>query len=295
MVCHAPLGNHGEMSEVNVQPDVCKLRLRFSKAGDIRFLSHHDLMRLMERLMRRAQIPFRSTEGFNPKPKITFASALSLGIVGHKEVVELELDGKHDAVRVLITLNELAPEGLDFLSGDTVPVRSTAQPVRAIYFYPLPPVYRPDISDRLSQLMLCDTLVIDRIRNVLQAPARAEPLAEERLDALTTAEPLMTRVEVKKLDIKPFIHRLWRDSQGYWMDVAITNHGAIRPEELLRLVDLENHMLDGESVLERTELFLEDELPAAKPAVSSGAVPCLKQGDLQEPTLTQVPVVCRSV
>jgi len=43
------------------------------------------------------------------------------------------------------------------------------------------------------------------------------------------------------------------------MDVAITNHGAIRPEELLRLVDLENTMLDGESVLERVKLVLEDE------------------------------------
>jgi len=247
------------MSEVSLIPPVCKVRLRFSKTGDMRFLSHHDLMRLLERLLRRASLPFRSTEGFNPKAKITFASALSLGIIGHEEVVEIELDGDHTAEDVIAALTPLVPEDFRFLSGRSVPVKVTVQPVRALYLFPLPADSHPQLGAQLASLLEKDTLVIDRIRNVMQAPAQAEPLAEERLDALTTTEPVMTRVEVKKLDIRPFIHNLWRDDRGYWMDVAITNHGAIRPEELLRLVDLENTMLDGESVLERVKLVLEDE------------------------------------
>lgn len=283
------------MSEVKVQPDICKVRLRFSKTGDVRFLSHHDLMRLLERLLRRAQLPFRSTEGFNPKPKINFASALSLGIVGHREVVEIELNGQHEAKLVMIALNQFAPEGLSFVHADLVPVRASAQPVRAIYFYPLPDSFRPELNALITQLLNEKTLVIDRIRNVMQAPARSEPLAEERLDALTSAEPVITSIEVKKLDLRPFIHRLWRNEQGYWMDVAITNHGAIRPEELLRLVDLEKHMLDGESVLERTELFLEDELPTAKPVTMTGAKSSLEKATIQEPAITLEPAACRSV
>ena len=105
------------MSEVSLIPSVCKVRLRFSKTGDMRFLSHHDLMRLLERLLRRASLPFRSTEGFNPKAKITFASALSLGIIGHEEVVEIELDGDHSAESVIEVLSPLVPEGFRFLSG----------------------------------------------------------------------------------------------------------------------------------------------------------------------------------
>lgn len=247
------------MSEVSLIPSVCKVRLRFSKTGDMRFLSHHDLMRLLERLLRRASLPFRSTEGFNPKAKITFASALSLGIIGLEEVVEIELDGDHSAESVIEVLTPLVPDGFRFLSGRSVPVKVTVQPVRALYLFPLPAESHPKLSTQLAELLAQKSLVIDRIRNVMQAPAQAEPLAEERLDALTTAEPVMTRVEVKKLDIRPFIHNLWRDDRGYWMDVAITNYGAIRPEELLRLVDLENTMLDGESVLERVKLVLEDE------------------------------------
>ena len=48
-------------------------------------------MRTFERLLRRASLPFRSTEGFHPKPRFVFALSLPLGIVGCEEVVELEL------------------------------------------------------------------------------------------------------------------------------------------------------------------------------------------------------------
>lgn len=248
------------MSEVNHSPAVSKVRLRFTKTGDVRFLSHHDLMRLLERLLRRAQLPFRSTEGFNPKAKITFASALSLGIVGHEEVVEVELDGDIEAMRVLHLLAELSPEGLTFSAAKRVSLQGTTQAVRALYLFPLPVERYPELADQLTGILAKDALVIDRVRNVMQAPAHQEAPGEERLDVLTTAEPVMTRVEIKKLDIRPFLHRLWRDAQGFWMDVAITNHGAVRPEELLRLVDLENRMLEGDSVLERVRLLLEDEL-----------------------------------
>ena len=53
-------------------------------------MSHHDLMRCFERMLRRAALPFHSTAGFNPKPRLVFALSLALGIVGCEEVVELE-------------------------------------------------------------------------------------------------------------------------------------------------------------------------------------------------------------
>lgn len=270
------------MSEVSVNP-VCKVRLRFSKTDDMRFLSHHDLMRLLERLCRRANLPLRATEGFNPKAKITFASALGLGIIGHEEVVEIELDGDFSADSIIDKLSPLVPKGFRFLRGMSVPVKKTAQPVRALYFFALPPDFRPELNDLLSGFLQQETLVINRIRHVMQSPADAEPAGEERLDAMTKAPPVMERKEIKKLDIRPFIHRLWRDADGYWMDVAITNHGAIRPEELVRLIDLEDYMLDGHSVLERMKLVVEDELPALPGAER------LKQKTAQDSTVTTVP------
>ena len=56
-----------------------KLRLRFAKCGDLRLVSHHDIMRCLERMVRRAQIPLATSQGFNPRPKIVFALALGPG------------------------------------------------------------------------------------------------------------------------------------------------------------------------------------------------------------------------
>src|SRR5580700_3488370 len=56
-----------------------KVRIRFRKGGDLRLVSHHDLMHVFERMFRRATLPFHSTEGFNPKPRMAFALSLALG------------------------------------------------------------------------------------------------------------------------------------------------------------------------------------------------------------------------
>jgi radical SAM-linked protein len=261
------------MPDTTAPAPVCKVRLRFAKTDDLRFLSHHDLMRLLERLLRRAGLPFRSTGGFHPKPKITFASALSLGIIGRQEVVEVEFDGELDPQLVSSQLQSLAPSGLSFFHPMLVPPKKTAQPVRAVYHFPLSPESRPDLAARLDELLAQRSLVISRTRNVPLRPAQEEPLAEERLDALTNAEPVQTKVELKKLDIRPFLRRLWRDEQGFWMDVYITNQGAARPEELLRLVDLEDAWLDGEAVLERTVLEIEDEVDPRSQAQPGNAQP----------------------
>src|SRR5258707_1039709 len=68
-----------------------KFRIRFRKVGDLRLLSHHDLMRTFERMLRRAALPFRSSQGFHPKPRIIFALSLPLAVIGLEEVAELEL------------------------------------------------------------------------------------------------------------------------------------------------------------------------------------------------------------
>ena len=50
-----------------------KLRLRFKKASGLRLLSHHDLLRCFERMLRRAALPVHNTQGFHPHPRLVFA------------------------------------------------------------------------------------------------------------------------------------------------------------------------------------------------------------------------------
>src|SRR6185295_14793289 len=101
-----------------------KFRIRFRKSGDLRFLSHHDLMRSFERMLRRADLPFRSTSGFHPHPRVVFALSLPLGVVGLDEVVEVELNQELPAEDVLARLQLQAPAGLEFISARRIPTNA---------------------------------------------------------------------------------------------------------------------------------------------------------------------------
>jgi len=68
-----------------------RLRVCFGKQGDMALVSHLDLMRLFDRVMRRASLPITFTGGFHPSPRICLASALTLGATSEGEIVDFEL------------------------------------------------------------------------------------------------------------------------------------------------------------------------------------------------------------
>jgi radical SAM family uncharacterized protein/radical SAM-linked protein len=73
------------------QERVQRLRVWFGKLGDMALLSHLDLLRLFDRVVRRAQIPIAFTGGFHPSPRISPANALALGATSSGEIVDFEL------------------------------------------------------------------------------------------------------------------------------------------------------------------------------------------------------------
>ena len=105
--------------------EVTKVRLRFAKCGDLRLVSHRDIMRCLERMLRRARIPIALTQGFNPRPKMTFALALGLGIEGRSEVVDLELFEPLEPSELLFRLKSVAPAGFDWIDARPLPTDAT--------------------------------------------------------------------------------------------------------------------------------------------------------------------------
>lgn len=139
-----------------------KLRFRFEKTGDLRFLSHHDLMRCAERMMRRAAIPFKMTAGFHPAPRLVFALSLSLGIVGRNEVVELELTEPRDADAVLAAFRAQAPVGWNFHSVKVVPMKASAVARRIVYRIDLPAERVDRVRERANELLAAPEVWVDR-------------------------------------------------------------------------------------------------------------------------------------
>lgn len=96
------------------------IRCKFRKENDMKYISHLDLMRLFEKMLRIAKIRIGFTQGFNPHPKIAFGQALSLGIESMGEYVDIELKDDLTDVEFLKRINEVAPDGILFTKGEYI-------------------------------------------------------------------------------------------------------------------------------------------------------------------------------
>ena len=99
------------------------IRLEFKKFGGLKYISHLDLQRAILRFIKRANIPIRYTEGFNPHPKIVFALTLSVGTESDAELVDVYLQRDSEAPEIpIITpdefvarLSAVLPTGLEIV------------------------------------------------------------------------------------------------------------------------------------------------------------------------------------
>jgi radical SAM-linked protein len=89
------------------------LRLRFTKRGKVRFVSHRDVARAFDRAFRITGLPLAFTEGFSPRPKVSFGLALSVGHESDAEYLDVELRDALDADGVVAPLTDALPEGID--------------------------------------------------------------------------------------------------------------------------------------------------------------------------------------
>jgi radical SAM-linked protein len=206
-----------------------KVRIRFRKGGALRLISHHDLMRCFERMLRRAAIPFHSTAGFNPKPRLVFALSLGLGIVGRAEVVELELDEEVLPEAIQNLLSREAPDGLEIHSVRRIDPKAGAQVRRVLYRIALPPSRREETERRSAEVLRAAHCHVHRIKP-----------------------------QPRQLDIRPYLLGLRLVPDGLEMDLAVSPQGTARPDELLAVLGL-GDLLDDGAVLERTQVELVDE------------------------------------
>ena len=76
-------------------------RILFEKKGNAVWISHLDLMRLFQRAFKRAGLPLTHTQGFNPRPSVSIALPLSVGVESNCELLDFDLDGDKVANRIV--------------------------------------------------------------------------------------------------------------------------------------------------------------------------------------------------
>jgi radical SAM-linked protein len=215
-----------------------RVRLRFAKRGDLRLVSHHDVVRAFERMLRRAELPVAHSQGFNPRPKVVFPLSLALGIEGRREIVELELTEPLEPALVLDRLSAVAPPGLALFEPEAL-MTSRAGQVRAVrYELPIPAERRTGAAAAIGEFLR------------------------------VTERPYIRHREGRRIpiDLRPFVIALTLDEDGFLrLNMQMSPGGSARPEEVLEALGL-RELLDHGAILVRTELELAAESLPVKPA-----------------------------
>lgn len=192
---------------LNPQLIKIRIRLRFKKIGDKIFISHLDLMRLFERALRRCQIPFSMSKGFNPRPKLSLPLALGLGIKGLDEILELELDEWIIPDEVTKMLRPQLPDGIEISTAEIVQPLDNARPMDVVYMVIFERSKPPDII-AIKELLDRKTI------NVIRSGSKGS----------------------KSVDLRPSIINITDIENGVIFHIRIKKEGMARPEEILNLL-----------------------------------------------------------
>jgi radical SAM-linked protein len=189
-----------------------RVRIRFSKQGDLRLISHRDLVRTLERLFRRADLSVRMSEGFHPKPRFNFATPLALGTAGDYEVLEVDLIDPIEPPVLLEKLNRHSVPGLSFHAAEPLDHTRKAQAARLCYRVELP------VGDQQRAQAAVAGLLAAEARVVVREP------------------------DARAVDIRPLIADLRVDGSSLWMTLLVSDQAGVRPRDVLEqlgLCDLE--------------------------------------------------------
>lgn len=127
--------------------------MEFEKTGEVCLLSHLELVRVFERALRRAGLPVAYSEGFNPRPRLSFASPLPVGVSGLREYLEVELNEDLPAEYFKALLQKELPSGLKLkgVARKDSPARLAGRVKRARYRIEVP-LASPGEENRFWQL-----------------------------------------------------------------------------------------------------------------------------------------------
>lgn len=156
---------------------------RFAKREEVKYISHLDLMRALERAMRRAGLSLAYSEGFNPRPRASYAAALAVGHTSDCELVAFWLRQPMDPEDVRAALNANLPRGLEVLQAWAVPAHKPKTTLGDIdtaeYIVRIAgPLHRIDVPQRAAQFAAQDEFYVRRVSDKRAKEFNLRPLVK---------------------------------------------------------------------------------------------------------------------
>lgn len=217
--------------------------IKYTKGADIKFISHLDLMRTIQRVIRRSDLPMKYSKGFNPHMALSIAQPLSVGVYSDGEYMDLVLAEELSENEVIDRLNDKTAQGIRFIE---------ARKVREAL----------EGEKKLPQAMA----LLDGARCTIKMPLSSEDGVIEKLEEILTQESWITMKKSKKgmkeADIRPLVKEI-----KYWVKdnaliintlVATGSREHLSPDVLAKYIksNIENIIEDEFIDIKREEMYV---------------------------------------
>ena len=211
---------------------ICRLRIQFAKTGSMALLSHLDLMRLLERALRRSGLPISFTGGFHPLPRVQIALALPLGAEADGEWMDMEFTEALDPLQLQQGLQPLLPPGITLLSVAEVPVSSPSlsQEIRAAVWsfdVELESGMTFDWSPAIAALLAADQLMWHDTDKKGRPRSRDCRSVLRRLDVLSDPEGSRLRLRLEA-DVDSMGRSLRPSQIQHWLEQQVSEPIALQ-------------------------------------------------------------------
>ncbi|MDR1800884.1 MAG: TIGR03936 family radical SAM-associated protein [Lachnospiraceae bacterium] len=198
-----------------------KIRVKFGKEGALIYIGHLDLMRAFQKLFRKAELPVAFSEGFNPHMLMSFAQPLSVGMSSEGEYLDARLKEDIDTEEALKKLKEIVPADLPIYAVKHIPdeKKMGAMTVLSKARYKVfAPVVPNDSS--LHTIAIADGL-------------HMESEIEKFLGSEHLISPKMTKTKVEEWDIRPLIHELLFNDNGFELLLSCGSKANLKPQAVI--------------------------------------------------------------
>ena len=181
----------------------------FEKSERVRHIGHLDIQRAVQRGLRRSGLPVAYSNGFNPHIQVTFASALSTGACGKREIMDVKMEEPVSEEVFLRKMNAAMPQDMQLSSARAVDDRH--------------PALMASLKAGIYEMVIRDPRQADRL-----FPAIGPMMAQETIPVARK-----TKSGIKEVDMKPLIYALRGEGQKLYATLMLTERESCKPNMIL--------------------------------------------------------------
>jgi len=220
--------------------------VKFKIRGNLRFLSHAEVLKVFQRACVRTGIKMQYSQGFNPRPRLSLPLPRSVGVETDDDLLCLQIDRgtsaqAHKSISALCNsmkskLSEQLPENFELVSVEVTKAKSAPQPRAATYVLDVRQEYvNEKLKARIERVLASESLNVQRRIHGKDSRLKTQDSKHKAEDRRQRAEDKRQRT----VDVRGFLESIELDERGIVVECKISSAGSIRVEEILKLLELD--------------------------------------------------------